>query len=462
MRSTRKQISGRLPQAFLGILAVTTAAGGPTAPAAAQEPPPVLAQAARILPRVFLDCQGRLPCDRDHIYREIRFVNWVNVREASDVHVIATSEDVGGGGQRITLDFIGRNALEALSDELTYTSSGTDVFSETRDGMTRTLSVGLLRYAAENGLASAFEIEYEDAGEADGTQSGDLGSGAGQVVRDPWNYWTFEVDVSGDLELRETSTDIEFNPGFAAERITEDWKVGFSADLRAERSRQELTGGREVRDDRNEWELETELVRSISNHLSVGFVSDGGSSVSRNQDARIAIAPAVEYNYFPYSMSNRRQLTVQYAGGVQYSDYTEETIFNQNDELLMRHQLSARYSGREEWGNATIGVNYSQFLHDEGLYRAGVNGNLSFRVTRGLDLELSANASWVQDEIYFPLSAISDEDILLGRLDLPSSYDYGARIGLGFRFGSAFTNIVNTRFSGGGGGWGGGGGDWDD
>ena len=376
-------------------------------------------------------------------------MNWVNDREASDVHVIATSEEVGGGGQRIILDFIGRARLADRSDQLTYTSSGTDVFAETRDGLTRTLSAGLLPYAIENGLASSFRIEYEGAERTQETQNGERPGAATQVVRDPWNYWTFRVDLSGDLDLRETSTDIQFDPGLSTERITEDWKFGFSADVNFERSQRDLTGGREVRDDRNEWELETILVRSISNHLSVGFMTDGGSSVNRNQDARIAMAPAVEYNYFPYSMSNRRQLTVRYSGGLQYSDYTEETIFNVETELNPRHEFSARYSGREAWGNASVGASYSQYLHDAGLYRAGLNGNLNLRITRGLDLGLSGNASWVQDEIYFPLSSISDEDILLGRLNLPSSYRYEARIGLGFRFGSTFTNIVNTRFSGG-------------
>jgi hypothetical protein len=32
-----------------------------------------------------------------------------------------------------------------------------------------------------------------------------------------------------------------------------------------------VSGGREVRDDRDEWELETLMVRSVSDHLSVGF-----------------------------------------------------------------------------------------------------------------------------------------------------------------------------------------------
>jgi hypothetical protein len=202
------------------------------------------------------------------------------------------------------------------------------------------------------------------------------------------------------------------------------------------------------------------VVRSASNHLSFGLAFEGESSVSENQHARLELAPAVEYNYFPYTVANRRQLTVQYSGGMQYSNYREETIFNVSSELRPQHEISARYNAREAWGSAGLGLSYSQYLHDLGLYRAGMNGNLDLRITRGLELNLSGSTSWVNDEIHIPLSDISDEDILLGRQNLPSSYRYGARVGLSYRWGSPFTNIVNTRFSSGGGG-GGGGGDFD-
>ncbi len=422
-------------------------------------PSPVHAQgedeeplASSAYPRVFLDCQGRAPCDETHFRREIRFVNWAQDREDSDVHVIVTSEEVGGGGSRIVLDFIGRGRMEELTDRLTFTSAGTDVYAETRDGLTQTLRLGLVRYAVANGLGDRFTLQFEDDGEppAPGVDS----EPAGAAQDDPWNYWTFRIGLSGDLDLRETAKDFEFSPSLSAERITEDWKIALGFDASAERSSRQLSDGREVRDDRDEWDLETLVVKSISNHLSLGLTVDGGSSVAQNQDARIAIAPAVEYNYFPYSMSNRRQLIVQYSNGVQYSDYREETIFNVTSEVRPEHELEIRYNAREPWGNAGIGVEYSQYLHDMGLYRAEIGGNLSLRITRGLELTVFGSTSWVKDEIYIPLSDISDEDILLGRQNLPSSYRYTARIGLAYRFGSPFTNIVNTRFGAGGGGGG--------
>lgn len=401
------------------------------------------------LPRVFLDCQGRLPCDRDHFRTEIRFVDWVQDREDADVHVIVTSESVGGGGSRITLDLIGRGGMAHITDRLAYTARGSDVEVETLDGITHVLRLGLLRFGVESGLASSFQLLYSDTGSPRAPDDDlDPTAAPGTARSDPWNHWTFRLALSVDLDLRETRTDIEINPEFSVERITDEWKVGLELEVDVERSRRELSGDREVRDDRNEWEVDGLVVRSISDHFSVGFAFEGESSVSENQDARVELAPAVEYNYFPYSMANRRQLTVQYAGGVEYSDYREETIFRVHAELRPRHELRVRYNARDPWGNAGVGISYSQYLNDFDLYRAELNGSLNFRIARGLDLTLSGSSSWVNDQIHVPLSDISDEDILLGRQSLPSSYQYTARVGLAYRWGSAFTNIVNPRFGG--------------
>lgn len=440
----------------LALCGVAAAAVISPIPARAQEGDDTPVVGSSAYPRVFLDCQGRVPCDETHFRREILFVNWAQDREDSDVHVIVTSEDLGGGGRRIVLDFMGRGEMAELTDRLTYNESGTDVSAETRDGVTQTLRLGLMRYAVESGLGDLFNVAFASP---EGLPAGGAGGESLTAAQaDPWNHWTFRIGLSGNVDLRETAKDYELSPSLSAERITEDWKIALGLDASAERSSRELSDGREVRDDRDEWDLRTLIVRSMSDHLSFGFTLDGGSSVARNQDARVGFSPAIEYNYFPYSMSNRRQLIVQYSGGFQYSDYTEETIFNRTTEIRPQHQLEVQYDAQEAWGNAGIGVEYSQYLHDVSLYRAEIGGNLSLRITRGLDLTLFGSTSWVQDEIHIPLSNISDEDILLGRQNLPSSYRYTARISLGYRFGSPFTNIVNTRFGGGGQGFGGGGG----
>jgi len=418
-------------------------------------PPPALAQGNAQAqfssgPRVFLDCQGRIPCDRTHFRTEIQFVNWAQDREDSDVHVIVTSESVGGGGQRYTFDFIGRDGMEGVTDRFTHTSSGADVMTETRDALTQVLRIGLLRYAAQMGMADAFQIAFTGqlalpAGGGDLEAGGDAVESA---IYDPWNQWTFRVGLSGDLDLREARTNTRFNPTLSADRVTEEWKLNLSSRVDFRRDRRELSDGREIRDDRDDWRLNALIVRSISSHISVGVDTEARNSVGFNQHARIRFAPAVEYNYYPYAEANRRQLITHYSIGVEHSNYIEETMFGFEEQTTPLHRMAVQYNAREEWGNAGVGAEVSQYLHDSGLYSFGISGNVNFRIVRGLDLNVSGSASRVNDNIHTPASAISDEDILLGRQSLPSSYRYQGGVGLSYRWGSSFTNVVNTRFPG--------------
>ena len=404
-------------------------------------------------PSVFMDCQTAIACDLDHFRTEIRFVNWVQGREDADVHVIAIGETTSGGGRRFTFDFLGRGDMAELSDRLTYTSSGTDVEVETRDALTQLLRMGLLRYTLLSGIWQDFDIQYAGvATDGGGGKTGDVRPDVSMPMprNDPWNYWTFLVGVSGNFNLRETSTDLRFDPHLGADRVTEVWKLSFSAGMGLQRNERQLSDESVVQDNRNEWNGRGLVVRSVSEHLSMGIDFGAQNSIRQNQNARFHFSPAIEYNYYPYAQATRRQLTVRYGLGLEYSNYAEETIFNATEETLPEHTLDVRYVSRETWGSAGVGFNYSQYLHQSGLYELGLNVDLNFRITRGLDLTVFGTAAWQQNEIHTPLNSISDEDILLGRRSLPSNYVYFGRVGISYRFGSPFTNIVNTRFGGSG------------
>ncbi len=445
MSSRSNRHTAVLPTLLLSAGLIGTALFTP-APAQGQTPNGGNADRA---PSVFLDCQGRMPCDRNHFRTEIRFVNWARDREDSDVHVIATSDNTGGGGQRFTFDFIGRGELAGIDEQLLHTSLATDVMVETRDALTQILRVGLLRYAAHMGMMNSFDIAYTGT-LVELAQGGDLTLGAAEApaVYDPWNQWTFRVGLSGNLDLREARTNTRLNPSLNADRVTDDWKLNFSGRVDFRRDRRELSDGREIRDDRDDWRLNTLVVRSVTGHISVGVDASARNSVGFNQHARFRFSPAVEYNYYPYAEANRRQLISHYSVGFEHSNYMEETIFGVERETIPQHRFAVQYNQREQWGNAGIGIEASQYLHDTSLYSLGIQGNVNFRIARGIDLNVFGSASRVNDNIHVPASTISDEDILLGRQNLPSSYRYDGGIGLSYRWGSSFTNVVNTRFPG--------------
>jgi hypothetical protein len=61
----------------------------------------------------------------------------------------------------------------------------------------------------------------------------------------------------------------------------------------------------------------------------------------------ITLAPAIEYNFFDYKESFKKQITLAYRLGYNYTNYTETTVFGKNDEYLWNHSLSLKASVRQ-------------------------------------------------------------------------------------------------------------------
>jgi hypothetical protein len=401
--------------------------------------------------RVFYDCSGPITCNPDHLRTEIPWVSWATNREDADVHAISTREDLGGGGINIFLSLQGLGAMSHLSDEMNFTTPGTDVMRVRIDGFTRMFKLALMRFALERGLGSEFDLLFTpreqlltDVSTAL-TSPGDQTSVAAQID-DPWNYWTFRVGLTGNLSSTQTRSSHRLNLNLGADRITADWKFTLASSGSVLREEIELSGGRIIQNDRDAWNVSTIIVRSVSPHLSTGFDVSGGKEQDNNREGQYAINPAVEWNYYPYDEASRRQLLVHYGAGFEHNNYEEQTIFGVMRETVPFHRFGVQYSAVETWGQATVNVDASQYLHASGLYNYGARGNLSFRVLRGLDLTLNATAQRIADQINISASELSDEEILLGREALPTSYSYQGSLGFNYRWGSSFANIVNARF----------------
>ncbi len=161
---------------------------------------------------------------------------------------------------------------------------------------------------------------------------------------------------------------------------------------------------------------------------------------------------------FPYEQYATRQLRIGYGIGVEHSRYYEETLYGLFRETRPLHQFAVTLDQRQPWGTLQVGVEWSQYLHDLSKNRLEVDGELSFRITRGLSVEIEGSASRIRDQLSLPRRGADPEEILLRLRELQSGYEVSLSVGLSYSFGSIFNNIVNPRFGGGGGGVGGNGG----
>jgi uncharacterized membrane protein YgcG len=404
--------------------------------------------------RVFLDCNA-FPCDDDYFRTEIGFVNWVRDRTLSQVHLIITSSQTGGGGSIYDVDFIGQEDLAGDNDSLRVTTLSTNTEDEILSALSRVIGAGLARYSAAIGQSAMFTIEPTEEGE----RTDELVSGV--QVRDPWNFWVFELSADADFEGEDTESEKSYEGRFEATRTTEMWKFELEADGSFSRDERDLDDGRVIIDERTNWGADFLLVRSLASHWSAGVIAGAGASTRLNQEFGADAAIALEYSFFPYEEAPRRSLTARYDLRMQHYDWEEETIFFQTAETRPQHQLRVELFQRQPWGESTISIDGSQFLHDVEKWRVSLSGDLEFRVLRGLNLDIGGNIDWIEDQIFISREGLTDEEILLGRFERPTDSAYSFRVGLSYEFGSIFNNVVNNRFESrdfGGGGFDGGGG----
>ena len=392
--------------------------------------------------RVFVD---NCPCSLDYLRTEINYIDYVRDRSDADVHVLFTYQSTGAGGTAYTLYFIGLRRFAGAADTLTFATPPSETEDRTRQMLVRYLKMGLMRYVARTPSADRIRISLATP------TAGEPATPAAPAA-DPWNFWVFRTSLGGNANGEKTSKSVSTNGSLSATRTTEMWKARVSASGNYREQRFTFSSGRVTNVYSHSINSSALLVRSISDHFSAGMTANASRSSFLNQDLSVRVAPALEYSLFPYRESTRRLLTLQYSTGFDAFDYTEETLYFQTAERRFDHQLLLSYQVTQPWGNAFASVSGQQYLHDLNLYSASAFGNASLRLFKGFNLNFFASASQIHNQLYLPRGTASDEDVLLRRRQLETSYRYSGNVSVSYTFGSILNNIVNPRFGGGGGG----------
>ena len=382
-------------------------------------------------PMVFLDCRG---CDRDYYREEITYVNWVRDRQGADIHVLVTDQNTGSGGREYTFAFIGLEGFAGIDNTLVFASGPNDTPDEIRRGQVEVLERGLFPYIVKTPIAEYINLSFQERLQP-------------TAVSDPWNFWVFSISgdgrISGEVSRKSQSLDLNLS----ANRITEDLKIriGLSGEFDERIYDYEDEYIESIQEEKD---LAAMVVKSLGEHFSAGGWFEVESATYNNLDIRFTLAPAIEYNFFPYSESTRRQLRALYKIGLNRVKYIEETIYEKTEESLFNQSLAITFEMREPWGSASTSLEGSHYFHDPTKYRVVFRGNLSFRVFKGLSVDLSGRYERIHDQLNLRVGEATLDELLLRRKELATNYEYSLSVGLRYTFGSVFSNVVNPRFEG--------------
>lgn len=383
---------------------------------------------------LFLDC--RAPgCDFDYLRTQLTWVNYVRDRTDAQVHVIATSLGTGSGGSEITLEFIGAKQFTGVDDQVKYNTQRGASSDELRQELARVLKVGLARYVLRTRFGRNLVVNYLAS----------RSIGPAQPAKDPWNFWVFSVGFNGGLNGESASNSRSGSGSVYASRTTAAWKFRASASGNTSRSSYQLDDTTTYVANVHGYSGGSLLVRSITDHLSLGGAAGVSSSSQQNIDFSLRVAPTVEYDFFKYDQYARRRLVASYSVGFDRYAYTDTTIFNRLEETRLDHQVSLSYAATQPWGSAAAAISGSSYLSNFQQNRLSLYTSLSLRVARGLQVSYSISYSRVRDQLSLAKAVASDAEILLRLRQLATSYTYGGSLSLSYTFGSLFNNVVNPR-----------------
>ncbi len=392
--------------------------------------------------RVFLDCPTG-GCDRNFLITEHPYAVFTQDRLDADIHLLVTRIGTGSGGGEYTLQFIGQRRFQGRVDTLVTTVPPNVSDDMRRRNLSRMVHVGLVSRIARGAegarLAERLLIAYDPLVGGEATPM--------RAPRDPWNLWVYRIRMNGNAESESRAGEYRLFGAISANRITEDWKLEFNVDNEYRARRFELSDGTDRRFILRSAQATSRIVRSLSEHWSVGSRLRAGLNEFRNEDAYANLDLSAEYNLFPWREATSRQLVGIVALGGQFFDYNEITIYDQASEIRPVARFVVAGESRQAWGQIDAAMRYTQFLHDAERYNVSFNGRSTLRLSRGLSLELSAEAAKVQDQLYLPRGDASDDEVLTRQRALATAYRLRGSVGLSFTFGSIYNTFVNPRLN---------------
>ncbi len=381
--------------------------------------------------RVHVTC---VPCDASALRTALPFVDLVTTAEGAEVVVTVGSRDVGTTREwRVAIAGRGRFAdrSRAVLVPIAAAAPPADVSAQ----ITRTIKLALAEFAADSGERGRLDVTYARP------------AGTPVPPHDRWNAWVFRLGAYSYGNGQESTFDGYYDVSASANRTTEEWKVRVSGNRGISRSSFKLDENETIKTRLGDWSADLLLVRSLGARLSAGLGGSMNGSTYSNTERVARVTPAIEFDFFPYSESSKRSLTVQYDVGVAHYDYAELTIFDRLKETVAQHGVGASLGLEQPWGSVGSEFQFMQQLSALDRTRVSVSGNFSVRLLRSFSLNGSASYTRIRDQFTLVKGDASVDEVLLRQRQLETGYRYSMSFGISYSFGALSNATVNPRFN---------------
>lgn len=381
--------------------------------------------------RIYIDGQY---FSYDYIRRQVDFVNYVRDRKKANIYLLITRKNTGGNGNEYTLAFTGMKRFTGINDTLRFYTKNSETNENKRKNFVDTFKRGLVAYMNHTPLGKNIEIIYK----------GNI-TNAQQLKYDKWDSWVFNLYLRGKINGEKSDQQYHYNASIQADRITKAWKIRLETNLNYDEDDYFYEGEniKTVKLDRN---IHGFLAKSVSNHWSMGLYSEISSATYNNLKRKIVFQPAIEYDFFPYSLTEYRELFFQYKLGYSYNWYLDTTIYDKIEQPIIESEVGIKLRIYQYWGNIHTSLVAHEHIMDLSRYRINLDFHVNLNLLEGFALNVGGGYAKIADQISIPKTNLSLEDLLLQRREIATNYSYYVEIGFNYTFGSIYNNTVNPRF----------------
>jgi hypothetical protein len=377
--------------------------------------------------KVFLDCD----CDENYLKQNTSFLKYVRDQDLADIEIFILDVYTPTGSRSFEINIDGNNIYHEISTSSKVVGYSNDTSSTLRDKLLNKVKLALVPFLDEGG----YNIKIDVDSNLDDYSTKD----------DKWKNWVFELSGSYNNDKEETRKTNRYEIEFEIDKLTPEWRIGIDFS-RSESNRNFFSNDNIYSSNRKTTSLRARVVRSVSNHFSLGAFVGGFQNTYENIDFQRYIMPAIEYSLFPYEDVLSREVTLAYRIGTGKRNYIEKTIYGYTKQIVYPHGLTLNVKFRKKWGNISSYLRGDQFLNDGTKKRLSLRSSLDIRVLEGLAVRFSSNINLIRDQYNLAASSTSSiEDLLLQQRQIATDYKTSFSVGLSYTFGSIYNSVINTR-----------------
>ncbi len=389
--------------------------------------------------KAYIECSKQWLCDNDYLRTELGMVDFVRDRFIADIHVQINTEFTSNNSEQNTVVFKGQKQYANQNDTLYYSNSGIATDDDKRKQMVKTIKLGLIHFIKNTTAANDIVITYNKPATTNTTTS---------KTKDPWNTWIMSIGSSGFFNGDANYKNENINNYINADRETEKTKTNIGVNYQYSKNEFIISDSEKIVRETPTTEFNIRHIIKVNEHFGYGIFANYRKEIFSNLDARVNVAPKIEYSIYPYKKFNNNRIVLSYGIGLQHNNYKDTTIFFKTNENLLQQSAAIISSFVKPWGTVALGAFYNSYLIDLKKYSLNFSGSVNWNIFKGFKFGVGGNYDITRNLIELRKGGASRDQVLTQQQQLNTAYSYFFGIGFTYQFGSKFNNFINPAFKG--------------